>query len=116
MVSHEIGHALGLWHHHQRYDRDEFIVVLWDQIRDDRIDNFFRCATLDQCDNHNVPYDYGSVMHYPAKVNLKFSIKLKLFDIKFYNLQTIMVSNIYIYMVYIHILYNTLSVFGFTFK
>ena len=27
-VAHEIVHAVGLWHEHQREDRDEFLTVL----------------------------------------------------------------------------------------
>jgi len=60
---HEIGHSLGLWHEQSRSDRDNFI-----QIVEANIDPMF----LSNFDKHVLdgedlgPYDFGSIMHYPA--------------------------------------------------
>jgi hypothetical protein len=37
---HEIGHALGLYHEHSRFNRDDYIAVKWDNIKPDKTQNF----------------------------------------------------------------------------
>jgi hypothetical protein len=61
---HEIGHALGLWHEQSRADRDNHIVILWDNIDPQKRSNFNK-HVLDGTDLG--PYDFGSIMHYPEK-------------------------------------------------
>lgn len=60
---HEIGHALGLWHEQSREDRDQHIVVHWQNIQSGREHNFNQHIT--DGDDYG-PYDYGSIMHYPS--------------------------------------------------
>lgn len=55
---HEIGHAVGLWHEHQREDRDEHVTVLYENL-DARWWHWYSAR-------HPAmgPYDYASAMHY----------------------------------------------------
>jgi hypothetical protein len=61
---HEIGHAVGLWHEQSREDRDQFVRIAWENITPNMEHNFDQHIT----DGDDIgPYDYDSVMHYPAK-------------------------------------------------
>lgn len=60
---HEIGHALGLWHEQSREDRDRNIQIHWENIETQHRHNFEQHIT-DGDDSG--PYDYDSIMHYPA--------------------------------------------------
>lgn len=64
-VQHELLHVLGLFHEHTRPDRDEYVEVLWDNIEPEFRRNFAR-GTEDYMETFGLPYDYGSVMHYPT--------------------------------------------------
>ena len=61
---HEIGHAVGLWHEQSRNDRDQHVEILIDNVQQDKRGNF----DLHDDDGTDVDaYDFGSIMHYPAK-------------------------------------------------
>lgn len=60
---HEIGHTVGLWHEHSREDRDDHVKIHWDNI-DPRARHNFDQQISDGDDIG--PYDYESIMHYPA--------------------------------------------------
>ena len=62
-IAHEILHAAGMWHEHQRNDRDDFVQVNWDNIRDDKEHNY---ETVDAEGIAIGPYDFDSIMHYPG--------------------------------------------------
>jgi len=62
ITAHEIGHAIGFFHEQSRSDRDQFIRVFPDAIATGMASQFRREST----NNFGVPYDYSSVMHYPA--------------------------------------------------
>ncbi|XP_058487210.1 low choriolytic enzyme-like [Solea solea] len=55
-------HALGFWHEQSRSDRDVYVKINLDNVKDEHVSNFDRKETL----NLNVPYDY-SLMHYGRK-------------------------------------------------
>ncbi len=62
-IIHELGHALGLLHEHQRPDRDSYIEILWDNIEEGRKHNF-KIKDNELIEEELYPYDYKSVMHY----------------------------------------------------
>ncbi|XP_070849571.1 hatching enzyme 1.2-like [Chaetodon trifascialis] len=63
IIQHELSHALGFWHEQSRTDRDSYVRINYENIIEQFRDNFDKEDT----NNLNVPYDYGSVMHYGAK-------------------------------------------------
>jgi len=60
---HEIVHSLGFWHEQSRPDRDSFVKINWDNIKDGKEGNFKR-AHHNEVDSMGSVYDYGSIMHY----------------------------------------------------
>ena len=57
---HEIGHSVGLYHEHQRPERNEFVTIHIDNIREDRKHNF----EIKIGENAYGDYDPTSIMHY----------------------------------------------------
>ncbi|KAM9341927.1 hatching enzyme 1.2 [Pholidichthys leucotaenia] len=60
VIAHEFMHALGFVHEQSRFDRDNYITVMWPNILKDRLRNFEKFRT----ENLELPYDYGSIMHF----------------------------------------------------
>ncbi|CAG7660627.1 unnamed protein product [Allacma fusca] len=62
IIMQETLHTLGFEHEHNRYDRDDYITLNWDNIACDSRRNFekreYNSTTFD------LPYDYVSVLHY----------------------------------------------------
>ncbi|CAD5119879.1 DgyrCDS8464 [Dimorphilus gyrociliatus] len=74
---HEIGHALGLWHEHQRYDRDKYVTIKTDHVDPGNLINF-RKRSPNYMNTYGIPYDFNSVMHYSSRgssINNKYTIK-----------------------------------------
>lgn len=65
VVVHEIGHAIGLMHEHSRSDRDEYIIVNYDNIRPEKRDQFWKARN----DRLITPFDYESIMMYSGYLN-----------------------------------------------
>jgi Astacin (Peptidase family M12A) len=65
-VLHEFGHALGLWHEHTRADRNSAIRVLGNNIID-ALKSDYEIKDDPDVARIDGPYDFASVMHYPAR-------------------------------------------------
>ncbi|XP_022918847.1 zinc metalloproteinase nas-7-like [Onthophagus taurus] len=70
---HELMHALGFHHEHTRYERDDFVKIMWNNIGKGHENNFQK-VPKDTTSGFGVDYDYESVMHYSAYA---FSINQK---------------------------------------
>ncbi|XP_067014870.2 zinc metalloproteinase nas-7 [Anabrus simplex] len=62
---HEFMHALGFLHEQNRWERDQYVSILWQNIQSGRDDNF-KAADKSTTEDFGVPYDYYSVMHYSS--------------------------------------------------
>jgi astacin len=60
---HELGHALGLWHHFNRLDRDEFVIIKVDNVLPEALHNFEKLRTGYETLG---PFDFDSVMNFPS--------------------------------------------------
>ena len=70
----------GFWHEHQRYDRDNYVKINFENIKEGAEDNFLKreekySETFEKDLISKIPYDYCSLMHYPEyaaayKINL----------------------------------------------
>jgi hypothetical protein len=64
LSAHELGHLIGLWHEQSRPDRDAYVQIIWENIREDHFANFNR---RDREGRHEGGYDYDSIMHYSGQ-------------------------------------------------
>ncbi|KAL7020320.1 hypothetical protein ACKWTF_011470 [Chironomus riparius] len=65
-IVHELIHALGFAHMHCASERDEYIEVIEENILANQSHNFQKYSN-NVITQFGIDYDYGSVMHYPAK-------------------------------------------------
>jgi hypothetical protein len=63
MIVHELGHVLGFHHEHQRWDRDEYIKVHYENIKPGRSSDYDMIPRTNWIVS-STPYDYRSIMHY----------------------------------------------------
>ncbi|XP_022083990.1 zinc metalloproteinase nas-36-like isoform X2 [Acanthaster planci] len=64
-IIHELMHALGFRHEHNRPDRDNYVVLYWQNIDKKMWDNFAKYSRRDVT-LLDTGYDYLSLMHYPT--------------------------------------------------
>ncbi|XP_074647617.1 astacin-like metalloendopeptidase [Tubulanus polymorphus] len=62
-MMHEMLHVIGLWHEQSRHDRDDYVTINWENIQPGGERQFSK-AYPRMYDDWNMPYDYGSIMHY----------------------------------------------------
>ena len=61
IMAHELGHALGFWHEQSRVDRNTYLDIRLENIRDTEEHNFDPVSSPSK---HYGPYDFDSTMHY----------------------------------------------------
>lgn len=62
VIAHELCHTMGFHHEQERPDRDDFVVVNFENIPERSHDQF----NIARNDTIHTPYDYDSIMHYGA--------------------------------------------------
>ncbi|CEF60175.2 Astacin-like metalloendopeptidase [Strongyloides ratti] len=65
IIIHELMHSLGFWHEHSRFDRNDHIKIIWDNILPGMKSQFDIISPALQ-DTQGEPYDYKSIMHYDS--------------------------------------------------
>ncbi|CEF59694.2 Astacin-like metalloendopeptidase [Strongyloides ratti] len=65
LILHEIGHALGLIHEQSRSDRDEYISIDLNNVKDKEKHNF-QIMNYSSYRNYSTQYDYMALMHYKS--------------------------------------------------
>ncbi|XP_075153814.1 zinc metalloproteinase nas-7-like [Haematobia irritans] len=62
-IMHEPLHALGFYHQHMSYDRDNYVTIHWENITPGKKFCFQKLDKL-TVTSYGYPYDYDSIMHY----------------------------------------------------
>ncbi|CAB3403864.1 unnamed protein product [Caenorhabditis bovis] len=64
-IIHEMMHVVGFYHEHERWDRDNFIDIIWQNIDRAALDQFGK-VDLSKTSYYGQPYDYKSILHYDS--------------------------------------------------
>ena len=68
-------HTIGFWHEHSRPDRDDYVKINLDNIKENRRDNF-KLINMNQV-NLIGEYDLCSIMHYRLHSFSKSKVDIK---------------------------------------
>lgn len=63
IICHELGHTLGFWHEHQRWDWDDHVWFVLDNVKEGKEHNFDEHLE-DEWITTVTEYDFDSIMHY----------------------------------------------------
>ena len=64
-VLHEMLHTMGFFHTHTRPDRDQYVKVFLNHVRNRKANAYnFKKQKASILDTFGEPYDYKSIMHY----------------------------------------------------
>ncbi|VDO27070.1 unnamed protein product [Haemonchus placei] len=63
IIIHELMHAVGFFHEQSRADRDDHVIINWNNVESGLQDQFDKYS-LNMVNHLDTDYDYGSVMHY----------------------------------------------------
>jgi len=63
MPAHELGHVLGFFHEHERWDRDQCVTIHYENIKAGRAPDYDWIPKTNWIVS-SLPYDYQSIMHY----------------------------------------------------
>ena len=63
-IAHELVHALGFDHEHNRPDRDDWVKIDFNNVIGNIANGDFKKLDLTEFHNLSTPYDYTSIMHY----------------------------------------------------
>ena len=66
VATHELLHAMGVFHEQSRMDRDKYVRILTQNIKSPFASQFRKHQNSD---TFGIPYDYKSIMHYGSKVS-----------------------------------------------
>ena len=68
-----VAQNLGLWHVTQRPDRDDYVRVVTENLVENYKADLFKLSEASGLlETFGLPYDYASLMHFPAKVTFDF--------------------------------------------
>ena len=63
-IAHELVHALGFDHEHNRPDRDDWVEINFNNVISEESNSNFRKLDSNEFRDFGTPYDYKSIMHY----------------------------------------------------
>jgi hypothetical protein len=72
IIAHEIGHSIGFWHEQSRPDRDSYVNIFSNNIKNGKAHNFVK-RSWNTVKTYGIPYDYSSIMHYGIYVFPNYS-------------------------------------------
>ena len=68
VVLHELGHAIGFYHEHQRPDRDDYVSI--NDVSELALFFLFQKKNPNNTTTLGYGYDYASIMHYDSSANI----------------------------------------------